>query len=64
MDNAKTCPICGTLVKGRSDKKFCTTKCRSINQYEERQETEAFYLKTRIRKQKGIHLLFGSSNNV
>lgn len=45
MSSHKTCPVCGTLVKGRSDKKFCSTKCRSINQYENRQETEAFYLK-------------------
>lgn len=43
VDN-KTCPICGTSVKGRSDKKFCSVKCRSINQYEKRQKTEAFYL--------------------
>jgi len=45
MTNAKYCPVCGTLLKGRSDKKFCSAKCKSINQYEERQEKEAFYLK-------------------
>lgn len=44
MVDKKTCPICGTSVKGRSDKKFCSVKCRSINQYEKRQKTEAFYL--------------------
>jgi len=41
----KTCPVCEVLVKGRSDKIFCSTKCKSIDQYENRQETEAFYLK-------------------
>ncbi len=45
MINTKNCPVCGTLLKGRSDKKFCSAKCKSIHQYEQRQETEAFYLK-------------------
>jgi len=45
MDNERRCPVCSILVKGRSDKIFCSTKCRSINQYENRQQTEAFYLK-------------------
>lgn len=45
MTNSRTCPVCGIVVKGRTDKKFCSTKCRSINQYENRQETDAFYLK-------------------
>lgn len=45
MGNVKTCPVCGILVKGRSDKKFCSTKCKSIDQYENRQRTEVFYLK-------------------
>ena len=44
MDNERRCPVCSILVKGRSDKIFCSTKCRSINQYENRQQTEAFYL--------------------
>ncbi|PCJ94022.1 MAG: hypothetical protein COA50_12735 [Flavobacteriaceae bacterium] len=45
MIDPKTCPVCDALIKGRSDKKFCSTKCKSIEQYENRQETEAFYLK-------------------
>ncbi len=45
MTNSKSCPVCGTIVKGRSDKKFCSKKCKSIEQYESRQKTEAFYLK-------------------
>jgi len=45
MINTKNCPVCGTLLKGRSDKKFCSAKCKSIHQYEQRQETEAFFLK-------------------
>ncbi|WP_340067273.1 hypothetical protein [Ascidiimonas aurantiaca] len=45
MTNVKACPVCGTIVKGRSDKKFCSKKCKSIEQYESRQKTEVFYLK-------------------
>jgi len=45
MSTDKKCPVCETLVKGRSDKVFCSTKCKSIRQYERRQENEKFYLK-------------------
>ncbi|MDX1326529.1 MAG: hypothetical protein R3299_02410 [Arenibacter sp.] len=45
MKTSKTCPVCEGPVIGRSDKKFCSIKCRSINQYENRQLTEAFFLK-------------------
>ena len=45
MTNIKKCPVCDITVKGRVDKKFCSSKCRSINQYENRQNAEAFYLK-------------------
>ena len=45
MTNFKTCPVCGISVKGRSDKKYCSKKCKSIDQYENRQKTEGFYLK-------------------
>lgn len=45
MTNEKLCPVCGILLKGRSDKIYCSTKCKSINQYENRQANEAFYLK-------------------
>jgi predicted nucleic acid-binding Zn ribbon protein len=44
MIDQKTCPVCDSPLKGRSDKKFCSTKCKSIHQYENRQEKEAFYL--------------------
>ncbi len=43
--NTKKCPICSSVVKGRTDKIFCSTKCKSIDQYEKRQETEVFYLR-------------------
>jgi len=45
MINSKICPVCGILIKGRSDKIFCSRKCKSIEQYENREKTEFFYLK-------------------
>lgn len=45
MTNSKTCPVCDALIKGRSDKKFCSKKCKSIDQYVNREKTEGFYLK-------------------
>lgn len=45
MTKIKKCPVCESEIKGRSDKLFCSTKCKSINQYEGRQENEKFYLR-------------------
>lgn len=41
----KVCPICESEIKGRIDKVFCTPKCKSIHQYDERQKNERFYLR-------------------
>lgn len=43
MSVDKKCPICSAIVKGRTDKIFCSLKCKSIDQYEKRQESEVFY---------------------
>ena len=40
----KKCPVCESVIVGRTDKKFCSAKCKSVHQYETRQKTEAFYL--------------------
>lgn len=45
MFTNRKCPVCGNTVRGRSDKKYCSIKCKSINQYEKRQTEEAFFLK-------------------
>lgn len=29
----RKCPVCGDPFEGRSDKKFCSVYCKSINQY-------------------------------
>ena len=39
------CPVCDALVVGRSDKLFCSPKCKSIHQYETRQKNEKFFFK-------------------
>lgn len=44
MIGKRKCPICNSLVIGRSDKVFCCVKCKSLDQYEKRQDTDAFYL--------------------
>lgn len=41
----KVCPICAAKVTGRTDKIFCSAKCKSIHQYEQRQENEGFFLR-------------------
>ena len=44
MDINRICPVCEARVRGRSDKKFCSSKCKSMHQYENRQQKEAFYI--------------------
>ncbi len=41
----RICPVCQQPFRGRTDKIYCSNKCKSINQYEKRQQTETFYLK-------------------
>jgi len=45
MECNRICPVCEAPVKGRSDKKFCSPKCKSMHQYENRQQKEAIYIK-------------------
>jgi len=35
---ATHCPICKTLLRGRTDKLFCSAKCRSIHHYQLKKE--------------------------
>lgn len=37
------CPVCNKPVLGRSDKKFCSPRCKSLNQYDGRLKNEKFY---------------------
>ena len=39
----RTCPVCEKVFKGRTDKKFCSDKCKSIDHYEKRRKEEAFF---------------------
>lgn len=49
----KKCPVCNGIVKGRIDKKFCSSTCRSAFQYEQKLETDKLYL--RVDKQLKIN---------
>lgn len=37
------CKVCGGEVQGRSDKVFCSEKCRSANHYDARLSNEGFF---------------------
>lgn len=39
------CPVCENEIKGRLGKIFCSSKCKSIDQYEKRQVEDAFFIK-------------------
>ncbi len=40
----KKCPVCGGSVKGRLGKIYCSTKCKSIAQYERRNFQEQLFI--------------------
>ncbi len=40
----KKCPVCDNEIKGRAGKIFCSSKCKSIDQYEKRQVEDAFFI--------------------
>jgi len=63
MFGNRKCPVCGNAVKGRSDKIYCSIKCKSINQYEERYLKEAFFLKVekQLRINRKVLKLFNKS---
>ena len=39
------CPVCEVELKGRSDKKFCSLKCKSAYQYQKNRAEEKLYFK-------------------
>ncbi|TSE09002.1 hypothetical protein [Aquimarina algiphila] len=41
----KKCPVCDTVITGRSDKKYCSAYCKSAQQYEKRKQEEDEYYK-------------------
>lgn len=40
----RVCPVCGAVVKGRSDKVYCSIECRTVKQYERRMDNEQFFI--------------------
>jgi hypothetical protein len=49
MENKKLCPVCGEIIRGRIDKKFCSDLCR--NAYNNQQN---MYTTNYIRRVNGI----------
>lgn len=45
MDNKNSCLVCGELLVGRPEKRFCSSKCKSAHQYEVRKQNESFFFK-------------------
>ena len=41
----KACQVCGILIQGRSDKKFCTSDCRSHHHNVKNQKEKKIYQK-------------------
>ena len=41
----RKCPVCGEMFTGRTDKVYCSLRCKSSVHYEKKLETEQFYLK-------------------
>jgi len=42
----RTCPVCGTAIEGRPDKRYCCEKCRSLSNVDKRKEREAILNET------------------
>ena len=41
----RNCPVCETKLTGRTDKKFCSDKCKSIEHYVKRRKNEPLFFK-------------------
>ncbi len=39
----KHCPVCEMEIRGRTDKKFCSLKCKSAYQYQKHKTEEVLY---------------------
>jgi len=54
--NQRRCPVCGTALTGRTDKKFCSDQCRSIENNKSKYQAERPILDTNkiLRKNRSI----------
>lgn len=53
----KKCPVCESKIIGREDKKFCSLKCKSAHQYQQRKKSEALFFKIDKQLKKNRNLL-------
>jgi predicted nucleic acid-binding Zn ribbon protein len=54
--NARVCPVCGTKIIGRMDKKFCSDQCRYLHNNQSRNQSERLVLETnrQLRRNRSI----------
>lgn len=54
--NKRECPVCGDVVKGRRDKRFCSDQCRANFNNERKRETEGYIqtINSILRKNRSI----------
>jgi len=45
MSENKICPECSEVIKGRTDKKFCSIYCKSLYHYKKNQTENNLYIK-------------------
>lgn len=52
----KRCPVCRKEIAGRKDKVYCSLSCKSAQQYEQRQESEAHFYRVdrQLKKNRSI----------
>lgn len=51
------CPVCELKILGRSDKKFCSLKCKSAYQYQQKKSEEVLFYKIDKQLKKNRKLL-------
>lgn len=56
MSESRKCPVCGDILIGRSDKKYCSADCRFAAHNKLKQESEQLLLRTNkcLRKNRSI----------
>lgn len=57
MENKKLCLACSGEIKGRSDKKFCDSYCKSAYHYNTNRQNESFHLEVNRQLKKNRSIL-------
>lgn len=57
METKKFCLACSGEIKGRADKKFCDSYCKSSYHYKKNRQNESFYLEVHRQLKKNRSIL-------